>query len=107
MAQQPRRRLRDVELTGWRHGARLLLLLAAIGAAAGALLALPFEHHTVHYDTTETILSETDGIPFAILLAILAASVWAVRGGFPRGLLAGIASGGGALLAAIVIALEH
>lgn len=86
---------------------RLLLVLAAIGATACALLLLPFEEHTVSYTHTETILGETDGFPFVILLVILAALVWAALGTFPRGLVAGISTSAGVLLAAVTIALEH
>jgi hypothetical protein len=107
MAQQPRRRLADVDLTGWRRGARLLLLLSAVGAAALCLMTLPFEEHTVSYVHVESLLSETSGTPFVFALMILAVTVWAVRGGFPRGLLAGAVTTAGAFITAVAIAFQH
>lgn len=86
---------------------RLLILVGAASLAAICLLALPFEEHVVSYERTETILGETDGVPFGIVVLVLVAAIWAIGGGFPRGAVAGVAIGGGGFFAAVTIAAQH
>ena len=103
MAQQPRRRLVDVGLTGWRRVVHRWVLNVEVGLATAFLLAVPFARAT----PAEHLLDDTLGIPVLFVAAVLIVAWWARRGGFGRGLAAGLVGSMSGLAAAVVLSVAH
>ena len=94
----PRRRLRELTLTGWRRAARqgllVILALAAMVSAVGFVLGL--ERARSLWDEPgawgpwHSFAAESFGLPVVMPAVLAVVAQWARRGGLPRGVLVGL-----------------
>jgi len=97
---QPRRRLCDVTLTGWRRHLRRACNAGIAGLAALAFVLLVFERHRRdqrYWDTSDphdwgpwhSFVAETAFLPL-IGLGLTVAAAWWARRSFPRAIVPGL-----------------